>query len=163
MHSHYIHTHEAKTNRDRKEMKKLILGAVDTGSVSIFSANHHKTHTHTPTLIHWLCWHLCLLPFWYALRKKDKHRSLSGPVSLCSNLGDRQREIPEGVEDSGAETTVAAGQRALQLSHKQVWRSTDQRVHQRNRWESLSSFSFPFNHVLFMSCLCKVNFHVGDK
>lgn len=49
MHSHYIHTHEAKTNRDRKEMKKLILGAVDTGSVSIFSANHHKTHTHTHT------------------------------------------------------------------------------------------------------------------
>ena len=48
-------------------------------------------------------------------------------VCVLSNLGNRQREIPEGVKDSGAETTVAAGQRALQLTHKQVWKSKDYR------------------------------------
>lgn len=42
-------------------------------------------------------------------------------VRVLFYLGDRQREIPERVKDSGAETTVTAGQRALQLAYKQVF------------------------------------------
>lgn len=41
-------------------MKKLILGAVDTGSVSIFSANHHKTHTHTHPHSYTDCADICV-------------------------------------------------------------------------------------------------------
>lgn len=56
------------------------------------------------------------------LRQRPGVLNLTARQVRCSDLCNRNGEVPEWVEHSGAEATDGAGHGAFQLSDKQIWR-----------------------------------------